>query len=63
MMREVFRSQGLDPTRFVPPTAPKITPPELGKPGPEAAIPEFTPNPAQEIGMQLQAMANPQMGA
>lgn len=34
--REIFRSLGLSPSRFVPGDAPKITPTEEATPGPEA---------------------------
>lgn len=62
LFREIFRSQGLDPTRFVPTTAPQVTVPADTPPGPEGELPpDFIPTEAQLVGQDIQTVTNPQV--
>lgn len=61
VIREIFKLQGYDTKRFVPPTAPQVTPPTDMQPLPIANTdsPEFTD--AQLTGQDIQSMSNPQI--
>jgi hypothetical protein len=60
IIREIFKSQWLDPDRFIMPDAPDVIPQEsLWWSLPSEVPPEMSPE--QMVGMDIQQMANPQV--
>lgn len=57
VMREAFKSQGYDPDRFVPRTAPQVTTPPLTTPPSLSTSDPLTPN--QEEGYDLANLVTP----
>lgn len=61
VMREIFKLQGYDTKRFVPQTAPQVTPPTTTKPLDTSPIEITPPTDEQLVGQDIQQMVNPQI--